>query len=263
MNGSFDWLNASTQDRKKLYRVMSKARKARNWTLHRFLKETLGDHVPLGTDYEANARAGRMARSKCGPIHDWLRANHPALCAELDRKLSLASPQPRSRWLDLVETEGQYLGLEVLSLPSASLGIVTLTRLTPIADQRLRLGDRFCFRLTPPFAGHVIAFQNVAHSWHILPLSTKAANAQVGNAPTLLPRGAGDDEPEPLHELNDEGLHRFVFLITARPCAVDSIVGAPFGTQLPEALLDELAARYLSLEIGARVLLRINLLFQP
>lgn len=166
-----DWLQASVEDRKALYRVLREVMNREGLGWAEIYKRALNE-APVGSGYEDNFRAGRIGRKKARRIADWLGATYPAYAARLDQALGERGQVEvgGAAWTGFLARHGRYDAVSAVLLPEPSLGIVTFARPEPLARPVIPLGAPFCFRFEAAFAGAVLAFQSVGGRWYALPL---------------------------------------------------------------------------------------------
>jgi hypothetical protein len=96
---SYDWINASPDARRLLYRA-SKQIVDRHYGGHwsRFYEAVFDRSGVPGTGYEDNFRAGRISRIKANMIHRWISIHHTQAAIALDTAVTaLPDPQTLSR----------------------------------------------------------------------------------------------------------------------------------------------------------------------
>lgn len=259
---SIDWLQATTDHRKALYRAVRCAMDNAylNWK-QVFAQALHGERV--GAGLEDTFRAGRIGRKKAHQIYEWLVRDHPEQAMRLDDELEgSGSPQADgSAWRAFLAAHGRYDGLSAVLLPDPALGIVGFADPEPLARPVIPLGAPFCFRLEAAFAGTVLAVQSVAGDWYALPLRADGLTDVVTADACYLPRKAGSDRPKALSEDEQAGRHGFVFLIGDAQIIDDIAARVSIGKPLPPDTRDAMAQAVLASQSPWR-LHRINLLFR-
>lgn len=90
-----DWLSASPEERKILYRYLKTEMDRRNMTLHQMLEEATGA-VRVGPGYDANMRSGRFAQQYGFQFYDWLKETNPRAAASVAEEI-LSAEQPQAK----------------------------------------------------------------------------------------------------------------------------------------------------------------------
>jgi hypothetical protein len=73
---SVNWLQATTEQRKALYKVAKSIATTTPLTLEQFLNKALGITVSHEWGDLANIRNGKLAREKCQTLYDYLAEHH-------------------------------------------------------------------------------------------------------------------------------------------------------------------------------------------
>lgn len=253
---AIDWLAASVEQRKALYRAVRRlmAEEAIGWN---GIYESLGRSVPTGSGYEDNFRAGRLARQTANQIYRWMVREYPDHAARLDRDLSANEAEGR-RWRSFLQEHGRFERIAAVLLPEPSIGVVAFAKPEPLARPVIPLGAPFCFEIDSDRDGVAIAFQNVGESWHALPLRQGALSEAVIWGCQYLPRQM-NSEPLALSEEAHSGRHGFLFLI-GNAALIEAITPLVPDGAIPPSTLDRIAAA-LEPHQAECAALRINLLF--
>lgn len=239
---NFDWLSATHEERRTLYRHVKPLVDRRfggNWM--RFYADIPGHVAPGGHGDQDNFRAGRIARKRAAAIFDWIAAQYPAEAEAIAAALG-AGDSSSSTWDDFLLHNGIYGRLHIARLDDASLNIVAFAARTRV--ERIRLGQAFCFALDSISAGTALALQAVGGKWYPLPLRAEAITAPVAAGQQFLPRDPATDKPLPLAEDSHLGTHSFAFAVW-RGGALDTaplIVGRPIAPDRLKHLARSLAA---------------------
>lgn len=255
----FDWLSASHDARRLLYRHIKRLIDTSALTWSRVFRDALGEAGGPGVGYEDNFRAGRISRQKAARLYSWLQSAHSEIAEDLDRDLADLGQSLGAVWERFIASHGRFEDVEVVPLNDARPGLVAFARDEPLASRRIRLGEPFCFRIRDGSAGAVLALQSVDRGWHALPLSADSLSMQVGRGLCWTPGADGGATPEALAEESDAGRHRFLFIVASPGLIRDLELAMPADRQLrPEEL--GFIAEHLQAASGWR-LLRINVLF--
>lgn len=252
-----DWLTATVEQRKALYRVIKRLLAEEGLSWNGFYSSVLGKDVRVGGGYEDNFRAGRIGRDKAQRIVRWLAAEYPDHAARLDQSADAGAPSGE-RWRSFVARHGRFERVAAVLLPEPSIGIVAFAKSEPLARPVIPLGAPFCFEIESDRQGAVIAFQSVGDEWYALPFRPDSLSEIVAEGRQYLPRGA-NGEPLALSEDTQAGRHGFLFLIgdpalteAVTPLVPEGIVSLSTLDRIAEALAPHWAQC---------VALRINLLF--
>lgn len=207
-----DWAKASTEQRKRLYKAVAAAAKARREAVGVTIATALGSYVSMGRDYESNFRKGLIARSLCPIVHDWLVQHHLAPARQAAPELFPADPY--HVWETALAEQAQPNLLRLVML-KRSIGLVQRADSVKQVDATLRLGEEFAFEVDAPFGGRLFAYQWHANVWHPMPLRFDASTQPLEIKPgtQILPRDRQSGEIIPMTEAEDGGLHRFAVAI--------------------------------------------------
>lgn len=206
-----DWLTASEEDRKRLYVVTRDVGKVLNMSVEQVMDAALGRTAPIGTDYVANFRKGKIRRSFAKLIYEWIAEQH----ADLGRKYEGSwFPQANTdAWDDYVEEHGIRGQLQIKRFIKNELNLIKKVKDRDLPDATLKLGEEFCFFLRTDGNFHAIGFERYEGKWHVMQLGindsqTFQLQRDEPHFPTD-PSGA----IERLSEESDLGMHRFAFVI--------------------------------------------------
>ena len=228
--------------RRVLYEVV-KSIKGVSFT--RIYDEAFTDGFTPGKGYESNFSAGKIGIERAAQIAAWLKDHHPEAYLELTSRLdALANPpDPVPDWEDWIARHGRFGVFDVALVKRSGLSIVSFASTEPLAEQSIRLGQSFVFRLKEPLKGSVLAFQSPGHGWYPLPLHPEQLQTSLDDSEIILPIDPTTREPMPLSEDDQKGRHRFVFLVSHEPL-IDAIAGGvSAGQMIPPAFLNGLAQR--------------------
>lgn len=255
----FDWLAASTEARKVLYRQTNQLMDRSGLTWSRLYREALSEAYSPGQGYEDNFRAGRIARTKAGRLFRWLKVHHPDVAQAVETELGVAALSDGEVWDQFLGPHGRFSGVEVISLAQARPGIVAFAGSEPVATTHIRLGEPFCFRAQSTCVGAALALQSLAGRWYVLPLGSEAHFCAVARGALYLPRNESDGEPIALAEEQDVGRHSFAFIIGDATLIAEIAALLTVGVTIPEAQLVRIVGA-LEAHPDAWGLLRINVL---
>lgn len=212
-----NWSKASIAERKALYRAIREtiSEGRTNWAV--LYEEVLGEEFAPGIDYEANFRAGRIARPKAASFYSWLSDNVPDRAAALVAELHSGLPATENTlWADFVHEHGEHgehADVSIIRVKRHGLGIVQPAEQQALWPYKIGLGDHFCFELTSPFSGFALGLQCVNGSWYRMPLVPGDMLVPIGAGKNTLPISS-DGTVLPLSENEDAGFHSFIFMLT-------------------------------------------------
>ncbi|WP_317960994.1 hypothetical protein [Phaeobacter inhibens] len=208
-----EWENASVEERREptreLFRIVQELARTTGEPLDRLLGDAQGAELTLNDNPYRNHRKGEIAWWKARNIHEWLASNQFEFAQ--GKAPELFQYQRQSDWDRFLEACTVEGGVEVV-IP----GQFGIARREPPEDGvvSLRIGQAFFFELGLNEAGHVVAFEQYKDMWHPLSLGEdeRRLRVSVKEGKNALPRD-GQGAPIPLHEYDDTGPHRFVFVV--------------------------------------------------
>lgn len=206
-----DWLTSSEEDRKRLYAVTRDVGNILNMSVEQVMDAALGRRAPIGTDYVANFRKGKIRRSFAKLIYEWIAEHH----SDLGRKVEASwFPQANTdAWDDYVEKHGIRGQLQIKRFTKDELNLIKKVKDRDAPDATLKLCEEFCFFLRTDVHAHIIGFERHERRWHVMPLGPN------GSSIFLLQRDErhfpidASGAIERLTEESDLDLHRFAFVI--------------------------------------------------
>lgn len=207
-----DWLTASEEERKRLYAVTRDVGKVLNMSVEQVMDAALGRIAPIGTDYVANFRKGKIRRSFAKIIYEWIAEQH----ADLGRKYEADwFPQANTdAWDRYVEEHGIRGQLQIKRFTKNELNLIKKVKDRDAPDAVLKLGEEFCFFLRADANVHAIGFERYKGKWHVMPLEIDGApNFQILRDEPHFPMDANGGI-ERLVEESDLGMHRFAVLVS-------------------------------------------------
>lgn len=236
--------------------------------------------LAYGQPYEISDHfVGNFKKGDCGArhlqkIYDWMRDEHPESAEYVWDKINANKSRPRdatlldhlrhkSRWDDLVKSRGSHGQIDIRPLSSPPLqpskttinpneensgsnkaAHVGFGQTGPLSQQRIKMGDRFCFDLFEGHEGSIIALQFVQRMWLPMPLRPEGMASPLLGIPQSLPLDGKTRQPIGLTEESQPGRHHFVFLIgpsklvaaLEKPLLVDVPISADTREQLAKTL---------------------------
>lgn len=209
-----DWLTSSEEDRKRLYAVTHDVGNILNMSVEQVMDAALGRRAPIGTDYVANFRKGKIRRSFAKLIYEWIAEHH----SDLGRKVEASwFPDTNTDAWEVYLAEHAIHGkLRIARFGRTEMGLVQRAKGQPKPDEVLKLGEEFCFHLESDGAGYAVAFQGYKGQWHPMPLGdTEELATRLIEAAQFLPSDA-EGMPAPLVETEDLGHHTFIVALAER-----------------------------------------------
>jgi hypothetical protein len=207
-----DLLTASEEERKRLYAVTRDVGKVLNMSVDQVMDAALGRTAPIGTDYVANFRKGKIRRSFAKLIYEWI-AEHQG---DLGRKIEANwFPQTNTdAWGDYVEKHGIRGQLQIKRFTKDELNLIKKVKDRDLPDAALKLGEEFCFFLRSETNVHAIGFECYKAKWHVMPLGDNGSPAfQLQRDEPHFPIDASG-AIERLSEESDLDMHRFAFIVS-------------------------------------------------
>lgn len=246
-------------ERKLLYGFFAEIAAKEGQSIKATIREALGKLG--GVDDAASFRKGSIGRPKAARAAQWVKQHHPAVAHAFEAALAASRRAPAtSDWAAFLRENGRYAGVEVLRFPIAPpIGIVTFAALEPVADLRLRVRERFCFRISGPRPRTIAGLQIQQGASYLLPLSEETPIVQVPAGKTFLPRSPSG-EPLPWEETQAD-LHGFVFIAADDPARLAPLQDISAGTMVDMPTLDRLAGNFEEVSDQAYNVYRCNVLF--
>ncbi|WP_039017032.1 hypothetical protein [Halocynthiibacter namhaensis] len=207
-----DWLAASEEERKRLYAVTRDVGKILNMSVEQVMDAALGRTAPIGTDYVANFRKGKIRRSFAKLIYEWIAEQH----VDLGRKYEESwFPQTNTdAWGDYVEKHGLRGQLQIKRFTKDELNLIKKVKDRDTPDATLKLCEEFCFFLRADANVHAIGFERYKAKWHVMPLGENGSPTfQLQRDEPHFPIGASG-AIERLNEESDLDMHRFAFVVS-------------------------------------------------
>jgi hypothetical protein len=207
-----DWLTASEEDRKRLYAVTRDVGKVLNMSVEQVMDAALGRTAPIGTDYVANFRKGKIRRIFAKLIYEWIAEHHGDLGLKIEGNWF---PQTNTdAWDRYIEAHGIRGQLQIKRFTKNELNLIKKVKDRDAPDATLKLGEEFCFFLRSEAHGHAIGFECYKGKWHVMPLGPN------GSSIFLLQRDEqhfpidASGAIERLSEESDLDMHRFAFVVS-------------------------------------------------
>lgn len=210
-----DWLQASEDERKRLYIATRAVTDATNTSIEAIMDKALGRKILMGTDYQSNFRRGKIRKAYAKLIYEYLAEHH----VEIARKIApdLFTLPHTTAWEQLIETQGIDGRLHAVPI-TKRMGLTARRSNIRMPTTDLRLNQDYCFELDSDMDGHAVAFEGYQGQWHSLPLGAddRHPTAKIIQGRQFMPVDANDN-PIALVETDDIGLHQFVIVLGADP----------------------------------------------
>ena len=206
-----DWLNATKEDRKVLYRVCGVIAHRQGDGVGGLLDQVFGGRQHYGTDYMANFRQGKIARSKAHLIYVWICENH---FKTAHSTAPYYFPMAHTDALGAFLKDRAIRGKLRIVQGTSWRGLVQRASEVSAVNICLRLGEEFCFALESSTSGVAVAFQGYKGKWHPIALGAggKTLEANIFEEFHLLPMDK-NYLPVALVEVEDAGVHDFVIAV--------------------------------------------------
>lgn len=262
----FNWLSATEHDRKQLYEVVLDYRKKTGLTWPEIFECAFPDSDMLSTDYEANFRKGKISRRRALMMSAWLEKSSPEGAKKLSEKLLPHTIKANdngqiSTWDQFLKRHQRHEGIEIHPWPGKSLNIVKFASPLPFAKRRIKLGEKFLFRITAPKGIAVAAWQQIGYDWYSLALSPDQLIIQTQQDNSWLPLDTNRKDPLPLNELEQSGPHSFVFITVGDITLLTPIIRQVSQGVIAPVTLDKWAEHFQSSEDIDWSVLRCNVHF--
>src|SRR6056297_2132056 len=191
---TIDWLRASIEQRKILYRQMKRAADEKNIDIEKLAFRITGERSR--GEYIKTLRSGKYSKKSALQFYNWLAANEPNLQQALAEDL-MSDPLglPGSQWSQLLDKRATSYGFEIVP---RGFEIVGFSRGQP--TQQIRVNEDFCLKLSNPRAGFAVALQFYDGSWYPLPIHPENMMLPIPAATLLLPTNPATGKVEFLSE---------------------------------------------------------------
>ncbi|MDG1431993.1 MAG: hypothetical protein P8Q23_10520 [Paracoccaceae bacterium] len=207
-----DWLTASEEERKRLYAVTRDVGKVLNMSVEQVMDAAFGRNAPIGTDYVANFRKGKIRRSFAKLIYEWIAEHHSDLGRKVETDWFLQSNT--DAWDNYVEKHGLRGQLQIKRFTKDELNLIKKVKDRDAPDATLKLGEEFCFFLRADANVHAIGFERYKGKWHVMPLGDNGSSTfQLQRDEPHFPIDA-NGAIERLSEERDLDMHRFAFVVS-------------------------------------------------
>ncbi|MEM9147680.1 MAG: hypothetical protein AAGC57_15960 [Pseudomonadota bacterium] len=240
-----DWLTASHEDRKQLFRVCRAIvdRTRTTWTT--LFREALDAERDTADSALATFRNGRISRKDAADIEEWIITHH--LDVAVGKAPSHFDPAAKANWAEFLDEHGQYGRIRVI-VERRDRGLIQRAADAPVATDPIPLGTPFWFEIDSPRAGSIIALQGCRKLWYPFSLHSDGVSLSTEclEGTQIVPRDPDTDRPIALHEADDDGRHAYVFLI-ADEGVIDALcarlaAGAPATPGTLRSVAHELTA---------------------
>ncbi len=254
-----DWVSSTREERQTLYRVVQAIRSSTGLSFDDIYEAAYGKAYLRSVHDESNFRKGTIGHKKVAPIHRWVIENHLALASEMAPEIF--DPSLLTRWRDFLKNNARYDALTVL--PLNELNLVGRSSDSPIANQTVRLGERFAFQLHTAVRGTVLAFERVRGQTYPLALhpDKRSLTCPITAGKHILPTLADGTTPDTLMEEDDPGLHGFIILVSAQEIAPQMTQGFVPGHPIADEKLDKIAEAFSGVPSHEFEVHRLNVIF--
>ncbi|HAT86956.1 MAG TPA: hypothetical protein DCS30_14030 [Rhizobiales bacterium] len=207
-----DWLKATIDQRKLLYKVARGIADTGIITVEEILFEAVGPSLQMGTDYVSSFRAGKIKRSYAALVHAWLGEHYLFQSRKIMPELF---PMPHTdAWQEYVKAHAIRGQLHILKIGDG-LDMVQRSRHKQKPDSILKIGDDFCFRLNSDATGYAVAFVIYSGQMTLLPLGpNEEQTVTIKEGRQLFPLDE-DGHLDPLAEEINLGPHTFIISVAS------------------------------------------------
>lgn len=256
-----NWLEASADDRKQLFRttkLIVDTRFQGDW--RKFYLAVFGTDICAGIGYEDNFRAGKIGRKRAHTIAVWLNQNVGHRSDEGDVWSFADDARALLGWEEFLRKHERHDGLSVVRSAELDLSVVGLA-LSDLrqASVKLKLGEHFFLRLVCDKPGSALGFQETRGAWYPLPLSDAGGTLDLSAGNHILPR-TDEGALLPLSEDADPGRCRFIIVVGSVDDLPPSLTKPEIGLPLSSSYLLLLTDALAKIEVVASC--SLNVLFE-
>lgn len=255
-----DWLQASEEQRKKLYPVakaIKDVRRIDDWNAFMALFMTVP--IKYSSDYKGSIRSGRLKRENALDLWNWIAAHHLDIGQKLASDIfpkSMSTP-----WESFINVHGVYGHLGTTN--PLSFGLTRRDGDLPIAEEPIKLGEPYCFQFESQMAGHAIMLEShEGGDWQAIPIGSTehdlAATIEIKS--NIVPWDNATNKAEILREHKDNGLRQFVLLIGSDEAIKTIASKIATGLPISPTTFNEVAEVFTS-STGTWELHRLNVVF--
>lgn len=205
-----DWLSASEEQRKALYRVTRAIADATGTDVLDIIAQAEGTKNERGLGYVTNFNHGRIGRKVAKQIAQWIERHHRELAHEKEPEIfpiSLATI-----WSEHLEAHGIAGRLHIRPKSNARDLVEFEAEATP-GHHVLALGEPFALEIEPTRGGYCIGYQIYREKWYPFPLSKERFWIRADGGKITVPQ-TQDGSPAHIIERQHSDLHRFVVVIS-------------------------------------------------
>lgn len=204
-----DWLNATVEERKALYRVARAIANETDTTILSIVVQATGNGGIRGAGYETNFNHGKIARKTAKLIAQWIEQNHRDLAHDTEPNIFPISNS--TIWNEYLNVHGIAGHLHVRP-KSRSRELISFEAEATSDHHVLALGEPFALELDTLRSGYCMGYQIYREKWYAFPLSKAQHWLRVEGARITLPQ-MKDGTPAHIVERENGELHRFVVVI--------------------------------------------------
>lgn len=204
-----DWLKATEEERKALYRVVRAIAGASDTDILGVIAQAEDTPMRRGTGYETNFNHGKIGRKLAKVIAQWVEEHHRDLAHETEPEVFPISMS--TIWSKYLAQHG-ITGQLRIRPKSRGRDLVTFEAEATADHHVLALGEPFTLSLENSRRGVCMGYQIYREKWYSFPLSKTQAWLKADGGQIILPQMA-DGSPAHMVEREHTDLHRFVIVV--------------------------------------------------
>jgi len=210
---SVDWLKASVDQRKALYRVARAVAETTETDILGVIKEAEGADNQRGLGYATNFNHGTISRKLAKVIADWVQENHRDLAHETEPEIFPVALS--TMWGEYLEANG-ITGQLTIRTKSRSRDLVEFEKDAAPGHHVLALGEPFTLELEQSRPGYCMGYQIYRHKWHPFPLNKATGYVETAGTRITMPQQK-DGSPAHMIERQHDDKHRFAIVVADHP----------------------------------------------
>ncbi|WP_107496000.1 hypothetical protein [Thalassobius sp. I31.1] len=204
-----DWLNATVEERKALYRVARAIADQADTNILGVVAQATGNYGVRGAGYETNFNHGTIGRKTAKMIAQWIEENHRDLAHATEPEIFPISAS--TIWGEYLADHGITGQLHVQP-KSRARDLVTFETEATEGHNVLALGEPFTLELNASRSGFCMGYQVYREKWYGFPLSKTQHWLRKQGTQIALPQMENGD-PAHIIERQHDDMHHFVIVI--------------------------------------------------
>lgn len=258
-----------------LYRSLRRVCDAHRLTIEQIFDDAFDPPFAYGTGYFDNFRKGKISRARAATLYEWQRKKHPSFADDLDAELGRVNPgAPASLWEEFIREHGVF---GKVGIDRRGVWLPQHHGTEPLAPEQWGrdlcyqettwLDRPFRFRFEEQLVGYLFALRWARGRWSGIELAESSLGLWLDENTWAIPPGS-DSGPLPedraFQELDETGLHRFVFLVTDAARGQEIANALTAGDAIEPKVLNDLAVRLTEIRSEVPCVVRLlNVLFLP